>query len=68
LNYLWSGCEFIYSYKPEMLKGSRDELVFKGDVRAAAVLIPTSNSLHRVKEWTGWKPEGAMSLPSLDEP
>ena len=42
-------------------------MVFSGDVRAAAVLIPTSQSLHNVKEWTGWKPEGAFSFPRIDD-
>lgn len=47
--------------------GSRDQLVYSGDVRAAAVLIPTTQSLKNVKEWTGWKPEGALSFPRIDD-
>jgi hypothetical protein len=66
LNYLWSGCEFIFSAFGNRLKDSRDQLVFSSDVRAAAVLIPTSNTLQNVVEWSGWKPEGALSLPRLD--
>jgi hypothetical protein len=46
---------------------SRDTHIYPADVRLAAVLIPTSRSIHNVKEWTGWKPEGAQSLPRIDD-